>query len=259
MAKHQSLVASKCQIRQDLLLCKGTAHIQRRQHFRVQKNVTTRFIVSHPDSANGIPNIGERKTSETLLRSMRPNASVCCSCHIVAKQVMYLVVTGSFAIHIMIKSAVIFVKSRVRLARPAFSKCDLTFFILVKLLSGKFLRLFHSLRNRKIAGSFIMFQKPSILANKEKLYLSPKPLSGILVQKIRENEYPPGHTAATKSPILPLAEASFPHLPRKPQPLSLLTPASIIGSKCSLVFHLFTKSKIRETGFNVKSFVGIHI
>ena len=53
-------------------------------------------------------NIGRTgKHQKTLLRVNAVKCLTCRSCHIVAKQVMYLVVTNLFAIYIVIKSAVI--------------------------------------------------------------------------------------------------------------------------------------------------------
>ena len=166
-----------------------TAHIQRRQHLQVKKDMRPPgFIIACPDSAITVHSDIRRsgKHQKTFFRVNAFKSFSCCSCHIVAKKIMYFVMTDLFAIDIVIKSFVIFrIICNTEHLVLHFPGIGLAFGILCK-RSGKFFCLckaFGRIKDRRLVH--IIPETFYSLFDQKTIFV-PEPFSGFRIQHIRK-------------------------------------------------------------------------
>ena len=186
-----------------------TAHIQRRQHLQVKKDMRPPgFIIACPDSAITVHSDIRRsgKHQKTFFRVNAFKSFSCCPCHIVTKKIMHFVMTDLFAIDIVIKSFVIFriIRNSEHLAlhRPWM---DLAFGILCK-LSGKFFCLcktFRRIKDRRLIH--IIPETFYSLFDQKTIFVS-EPFSGFRIQHIREMSISRPYSCNKITSVFSLAE-----------------------------------------------------
>ena len=169
------------------------------------------LIISCPDSAISMHSHirRTRKHKNSLIRTQTLESFPCCTCHVISKQIMHLIMTDHFSVHIMIKLLKI-----IRIICQASHQSgklleSLKIQILIFQFGNGIKGFIHSVlckENRRFIH--IIPESFNSLIQQYLIFIS-KPLSGIFVQHIRKMNFSGPHTCNKFFSVFLFAEITF--------------------------------------------------